>query len=179
LNSKKNNTQHSAKPPNGRLILGGAIFIIGFVVPVFTPLIMATSLPAGWKATIAGLMIFGIPETFMVVAIGILGKPGFAFLKEKIIGLFREVAPPDEVGIVRYRFGLVLFTIPLLIGWLLPYFNHLLPEFESYKQVINVGGDLMFISSFFVLGGDFWDKVRGLFVHRARITLDNQTPKNE
>ena len=42
-------------PPTGRLLLGGAIFIFGFVVPVFTPLIMTTSLSAGWKATIAGL----------------------------------------------------------------------------------------------------------------------------
>ncbi|UCF64860.1 MAG: hypothetical protein JSW33_03230, partial [bacterium] len=141
----------------------------GFMVPVFTPLILATSLPAGWKAPIAGFMIFGIPEIFMIMAVGILGKSGFAFLKEKIVGLFREMSPPNEVGIVRYRIGLFMFIIPLLIGWLLPYFNQLLPEYESYKQVINIGGDILFLSSFFVLGGDFWEKLGGLFIHHAKI----------
>jgi hypothetical protein len=179
MNKKDQNTQPAAKPPTGRLTLGGAIFISGFLSPLLTPLVFASALPGGWKAAISGLLVFGIPELFMIIAVAVLGKEGYSYLKAKLFGILKKVAPSDEVGIVRYRFGLVLFTIPLLIGWLLPYFNHLLPEFESYKQVINVGGDLMFISSFFILGGDFWDKLRGLFVHRARITLNNQTPKNE
>ena len=32
----------------------------------------------------------------------------------------------------------------------------------------HVGGDVVFFSSLFVLGGDFWDKLRALFVHGAR-----------
>lgn len=159
-------------PPTGRLITGGVIFIFGFIVPLFTPLLLKTGLSAGWKATIAGLMLFGIPETFMIMAVGILGKPGFAFLKEKLYGLFKKVSPPDQVSAGRYCFGLVLFIIPLLVGWLLPYFNHLLLGYQSYRQVINIAGDLMFVSSFFVLGGDFWDKLRGLFVHKAKIKME-------
>jgi hypothetical protein len=108
----------------------------------------------------------------MIMAVGILGKPGFAFLKQRLYRMFKKIAPPDQVGIVRYRIGLVLFTLPILIGWLLPYFNHLLPEYEFYKQNINVTGDLIFVSSFFVLGGDFWDKIRGLFVHRAKMVIE-------
>jgi hypothetical protein len=30
---------------------------------------------------------------------------------------------------------------------------------------------LLLISSLFVLGGDFWDKVRALFVHAARVEI--------
>jgi len=180
MNEKNQTIPKADRPPTGRLILGGAIFIFGFIVPVFTPLLMATDLPVGWKATIAGLMIFGIPETFMIMAVGVLGKSGYAFLKEKFYKLFRKIAPPDQVSVARYRFGLLLFIIPLLIGWLLPYFTQFLPEYESYRQIINVAGDLMFISSFFVLGGDFWDKLRGLFVHKAKITgMGNGTPDTE
>jgi hypothetical protein len=29
-------------------------------------------------------------------------------------------------------------------------------------------GDLMFVASFFVLGGDFWDKLRALFIQGAK-----------
>jgi hypothetical protein len=32
----------------------------------------------------------------------------------------------------------------------------------------NIVGDLIFIGSFFVLGGDFWDKLRSLFVRTAK-----------
>jgi hypothetical protein len=32
----------------------------------------------------------------------------------------------------------------------------------------------MFISSFFVLGGDFWDKVRALFSHEAKVQIPLQ-----
>jgi len=31
-----------------------------------------------------------------------------------------------------------------------------------------VSGDAIFVASFFVLGGEFWDKLRALFVHGAR-----------
>jgi hypothetical protein len=32
-------------------------------------------------------------------------------------------------------------------------------------------GDLLLISSLFVLGGDFWDKLRALFVHGAKVQI--------
>ena len=32
-----------------------------------------------------------------------------------------------------------------------------------------VGGDLLLLSSLFPLGGDFWDKIRSLFVHDAEV----------
>jgi hypothetical protein len=33
-------------------------------------------------------------------------------------------------------------------------------------------GDLMFVGSFFVLGGNFWDKVHALFVRKARVVVE-------
>jgi hypothetical protein len=31
-----------------------------------------------------------------------------------------------------------------------------------------IGGDILFLTSIFVLGGDFWDKVRSLFIYNAK-----------
>jgi len=45
----------------------------------------------------------------------------------------------------------------------------LIPGYEAHRFVVSVIGDLMFLASLFVLGGDFWDKVRALFVHHARV----------
>ena len=39
-------------------------------------------------------------------------------------------------------------------------------EIEELAQAM---GDLVFVASLFVLGGDFWDKVRALFVHDANV----------
>ena len=35
-------------------------------------------------------------------------------------------------------------------------------------------GDILLISSFFVLVGDFWDKIWGLFIHNAKIQVLHQ-----
>jgi hypothetical protein len=37
--------------------------------------------------------------------------------------------------------------------------------------VVVLGGDLMFVASFFVLAGEFWDKVRQNFLNGARAIL--------
>jgi hypothetical protein len=40
-----------------------------------------------------------------------------------------------------------------------------------------VASDLMFVSSLFVLGGEFWDKLRALFVHGAKARFpETETP---
>jgi len=72
------------------------------------------------------------------------------------------------VGRTRYRAGLVMFTAPILLGWFGPYLHHYLPGFDTHPMRWHVGGDVVFVASFFVLGGEFWDKLRGLFVHGAR-----------
>lgn len=61
-----------------------------------------------------------------------------------------------------------MFVSPLLAGWLHPYLAGRFPTFIGLGPVFHVVGDLVFISSFFVLGGDFWDKIRALFVYEAK-----------
>ena len=173
MTEKKQSKQLSSKPPTSRLIPGGAIFISGFLSPLLTPLVVTSSLPTGWKTAVSGLLVFGIPELFMVIAVAVLGKAGYNYLKSKLFAILKKAAPSDEVSRIRYRIGLFLFLLPIFVGWLLPYFTHLISRYEEYRMIINVGGDLMLISSFFVLGGDFWDKLRGLFVHKAKITMEN------
>ena len=159
-------------PPRGRLALGGSILVAGLLCPLLVPLVTASGLPAGWKATLSGLLLLGIPEVFMLVAVAVMGKAGYAYLKAKALGfLKRHVAPPDTVGRTRYRIGLVLFVLPVLYGWLGPYVRHVLPDSDAGVLWPHVGGDLVFVTSLFVLGGDFWDKVRALFVHGARATF--------
>lgn len=162
-------------PPRGRLALGGLILVVGLLCPLLVPLVTASGLPAGWKATLSGLLLLGIPEVFMLAAVAVMGKAGYAYLKAKALGILkRHFAPPDTVGRTRYRIGLAMFLLPVLYGWLGPYVRHVLPESDAGGLWPHVVGDLVFVASLFVLGGDFWDKVRALFVHGAKATLSRE-----
>jgi hypothetical protein len=103
----------------------------------------------------------------MVLAAAVLGKQGFALLKQKLFALLHKHTAPAAVSVGRYRFGLVMFCIPLLAGWLSPYLVRVLPalSLEQGSLMPLILLDLMFASSFLVLGADFWEKIRRLFVY--------------
>ena len=151
-----------------RFRVGVAIFVLGFAAPLAIPLVVASALPTPWKTALSGALALGVPEIMMVVAAAVMGRQGFARLKRLFGQALRKYGPPERVSRARYRIGLVMFTLPLLVAWLGPYLGHHLPGFDRHPMFWHVGGDLMFVISLFVLGGEFWDKLRALFVHGAR-----------
>ncbi len=163
---KKNQAENL--PPKGKLITAGIIFITGFLSPLLIPIVTSSDLSTGWKATLSGLLALGIPELFMIIAAAVAGKEGFRYIKSKIFKFIKKHGPPDMVSKKRYRIGLVLFIIPFLVGWLIPYFSHLLPYYEENRIMINIFGDIILIASLIVLGGDFWDKLKSLFIYGAK-----------
>ena len=161
-------------PTGWRLRVGLIILAFGFLSPLAIPLVTASELSSKWKTVISGLLAVGIPEVFSIVAIAIMGKSGFNFLKERFLGLIKKYGPPDRVSPARYRIGLVMFVLPLVFGWLAPYAPRLIPGYEAHRLAVNMAGDLMLFISLFVLGGDFWDKVRALFIHDARVAITTE-----
>ena len=169
---KENETTTTEQPPPGwRFRFGIIFFVSGLICPIFIPLVTATDLPGKWKAVISGLLALGIPELLWMAAVAVLGKAGFNYLKGRLFSLFKKVAPPDVVSRTRYRIGLVMFLLPILFGWLVPYAPHLVPGYGVHRFAVNLVGDLLLISSLFVLGGDFWDKIRSLFIHGAKAQI--------
>lgn len=166
----------TALPARGRLLAGGGILVFGWLCPLFVPLVVGSNLAAEWKTTLSGLLLLGIPELFTLAAVAVLGKQGFAYLKGILFGLLRRLAPPDTVGPVRYRIGLAMFLLPVLFAWISVYVPHLFPGFTTHPKTYAVTLDLMFFTSVFVLGGDFWDKLRSLFVYGARARFPEATP---
>ncbi len=156
-----------------RLILGTVVFISGFLSPLLIPLVISSEMPSGWKTALSGLLAFGIPELFMIIAAGIMGKAGFEYMKRIILILLRKYGPPDMVSKTRYRIGLIMFFIPIVIAVLLPYlFNEIAFLMENYL-IISIGSDVLLVVSLFILGGDFWDKLRGLFNRNAKIVISS------
>jgi hypothetical protein len=159
------------KPPRNRMIVGGFVFILGIICPVFIPLVVVSGLPVGLISIISGLLAIGIPELLMIIAAAILGKPGFNYLKHWFRVMFRRYGPPGQVSRIRYTFGLVLFIFPLAIGLLMPYLMKEVHFFDEHYLMFTISGNVMLLMSLFVLGGDFWDKLRGLFIREAKINL--------
>ena len=157
----------SGAPPRGRLIAGGSVFIVGQLAPLLIPLVARTELSTGLKTAISGILLLGIPELGILIGAVILGKAGYVYVKEQILRFLRRHVIPAEVGRARYRVGLVLFILPLLWGWAGPYMIDVFPSTEQHRFWFAVAGDTVLLFSLFVLGGDFWEKLRTLFVHRS------------
>ena len=173
--SPRASTTGSGEGPRGgwRFRVGVTIFVAGFAAPLAIPLVTSSDLSTAWKTAIAGALAVGVPEVMMVVAAAVMGKEGFARLKSQFGRLLKRYGPPEQVSRARYHTGLVMFAAPILLGWFGPYLHHFLPGFDTHPLWWYVGGDMVFISSFFVLGGEFWDKLRSLFVHGARAVFPN------
>ena len=158
----KADTGYVEAPSKNRLILGGTVFISGFLAPLFIPVVTGSNLSTEWKTILSGILALGVPEVFMLIAIAILGKQGFDYLKSH---LWKAIRPADKVSSTRYRIGLILFITPLLLGWLYPYLELWIPDLSAYQVKLAIAGDIVFASSLFVLGGGFWLKIKALFTH--------------
>jgi len=155
-------------PSKNRLIVGGAIFGLGQLAPLLVPVVAMSGLSTAWKSALSGFLLLGIPELAVLGAIAVLGKSGFNYLKSLLFKLLKRQAPPDKVSRTRYRIGLTIFLIPILFTFISPYAGHMIPYYRENPIVFGISGDVLILISLVILGGDFWDKLRSLFVHRAR-----------
>jgi hypothetical protein len=155
-----------------RLKLGGAIFVLSIVMPIIgVPIVTALSLSAKMTATISGALLAGA-EILGIIAIAVMGKSGYAYIKNRFLGFIKRFGPPGKVSRRRYNIGLFMFSIPILFGWVSPYMAGLIPGFMGDSiYYYAIGGDILFLASLFVLGGEFWDKIRSFFVHDAEVTF--------
>lgn len=156
-----------------RLKLGVALFALSIVLPVLgVPLVAIMGLSAG--AAVSGALLAGA-EVLGLVAVAVMGKSGYAYIKNRLFGFLKQHGPPAEVGRTRYTIGLVMFAVPIAFGWLAPYAAGLIPGYLGNEFTYAIIGDLLLLASLFVLGGDFWDKVRALFIHGAKAVLPKAT----
>ncbi|MCF6222759.1 MAG: hypothetical protein L3J34_03420 [Flavobacteriaceae bacterium] len=164
----------SSDTSKSKLVIGTIVLVVGFMSPLLIPLVVDSDLPISYKRVLSGLLAFGIPELFMIIAVAIMGKQGFEFLKNKALNYLKIFAPSDEVSLTRYRIGLVMFSLPIIIGITQPYLELYLPFFKQLPIWWTISSDILFVSSFFILGGDFWDKLSGLFKYNVKVIKEKE-----
>ncbi len=152
-----------------RLKVGVLMFVLSIVLPVAgIPLVASLGLEGTMVASVSGVLLVGA-EVLGLLAVAVMGKAGYQAIVARVLALLKRYGPPREVSPARYRVGLVLFGATLLVGWVEPYVSKLLPVLTRFDLAVAVTGDVLLIVSLFVLGGDFWAKVRALFVHSDKV----------
>jgi hypothetical protein len=154
-----------------RMWLALVLWVGGFFLPLVIPIVATLPLPVATKTALSGLLVFGLPQLLTVVAIAIVGKSGFHYLKERLFGAAKKLGPPAHVSRLRYRIGHVMLFLPLAVSLIEPYITLLVVPALLPHWIYGAVDDTLFLTSFFVLGGDFWDKVKALFIYEARAVL--------
>ena len=103
-----------------RLRLGVVVLSIGFLSPFLIPLVIASDWPASLKTVVSGLLSFGIPELLMFLAVIVMGKPGYEYIKEKASKYLKRFLPLDHESKNCYYLGLVLFSLTIVFEILQP-----------------------------------------------------------
>ena len=131
-------------------------------------MVTAFGLSTTMTASVSGGLLVGA-EVLGLLAVAVMGKSGFAFIKTRIFGFLKQYGPPKDVSRRRYTIGLVMFFVPVFFGWVSIYVPDFIPGFTSNPLAYAISGDLLLLMSLIVLGGNFWDKIRALFIYDAKI----------
>jgi hypothetical protein len=164
------------EPPNPgiRFIIGLILFLLSFFM-----------LPAGiflqqyisqhfWQVFV--LSIFWVSAPVMKLSsVAILGKPTYLWIKYKFWHLFVKVTKPHEVSRTRYTIGLIMFCLPIIPNYIMSFAPQVIAPAYHLRLIVNLCIDAVFISSVFVLGGDFWDKLRALFIYTAKVQFEEKS----
>ncbi|CAI8962123.1 Transporter suffix domain-containing protein [Pseudomonas sp. IT-P44] len=161
------NAPHTA---GWRFKLGIAIICLMLGSWLLVPIMAATDMPGSKIAALTGVLFIS-NKVLLIIVIAVMGKAGFQQLKSTVFGYVSKLAPATdtEVGPWRHWIGVVMFCLPLISAFLEPYVDSIWPGLRPNIWQLQALGDLMLIGSFFVLGGNFWEKVRALFIRTARV----------
>jgi sterol desaturase/sphingolipid hydroxylase (fatty acid hydroxylase superfamily) len=152
---------------NTRLYLGIALLTIGLIMPFGVVFVAKADLPTTLKAAITGILLFGF-EIMAVPAVAVMGKENFDRIMSRAKGWMGSLKPAGNIGKVRHCVGIAMFLLPIIPTYIMGYAPQWLPDNSPWRLWVSIASDAVFLASLFVLGGDFWDKLRSLFIREAR-----------
>jgi len=147
-----------------KFYLGMFFLCLAFILPLFGLLIPLFEFPTAISAILIGLFTLGGPELMMVLAVICLGKKILQIFKKKFCRFFKQKEVVRSRSKFRHYFGLFLLFgsgVPLYLS---AYFHDLFPDEGYMRHLVLVGADVVFILSFFILGEDFWENFKNLFI---------------
>jgi hypothetical protein len=161
-------TTNTAEPADlqkdWKFYCGLALLALSFLSPLLALLIPILALPPAASAMAAGFCLVGAPEICALIAIALLGKPTWNYLVTALKSKLKFPALSQKVSKTRYFAGLALNIGSIIPLYVAGYFPDLLPA-QNGRLYVLISGELAFVVSFFILGGQFWEKFKALFVY--------------
>ena len=147
--------------------LGTTLFVFSWLTFGFAFLAPFLPVSAAVAAVIAAAFIIAGEVTFWASA-ALMGKPFMQFLKAKLLEFLHSRRPAElrRVSKERHYVGLALFLCSFLSYYLamaVPFLDLPRAQMLGAIIVILIVGQATFFISLFVLGGEFWAKLKKLF----------------
>jgi len=152
----------------GRYYLGLIIFVLGFFSPLAISMVLNANLSDGVKTAISSILAIGGPEVLMILSGVIMGKDNLAALKQKIAGWLKPLAPPSYVSKARFVLGIILFSLCLLEGIIHVHWDGIINLYSDFALAYMIFWNVLFLLSLYVLGGDFFNRLIGLFIYKSQ-----------
>jgi hypothetical protein len=150
------------------LVAGISVLGLAMVLPLAALLVPLLDLPVAQSAFIAGALVAGAPEVLMLLAVALLGRQNF----DRIVGAAKKFLFTtffsSPVSRARYQAGLAVCLLSFIPLYVAGYVPSWMPAGNG-RIAILAAADLAFIFGFFIMGGEFWEKFRRLFVWEGKV----------
>lgn len=133
-----------------------ALLVLAILLPIAALLLPVFGLPSASSNLFVGLLIAGAPEMLCLVGVALLGR-----------GLSKHVAIPARTSRLRYYGGLAYCLLNGLPLALYAYVPQWMPG-GATKYIILAVADIGFVLSVLLMGGEFWEKFRRLFIWEGK-----------
>jgi len=161
-----------------RYKLGLLLFIVPIIIFILTPVVIPMlDLSAVQTASVIGVVLL-TGEIVWFASIPLLGKDGFNAIKQKMFGWLKLKDKP--VSKKRHLCGIILLLSSILTDVLLQIFilsiylflekgqemifGITLDTLTNIHTIIQILTTLGILASLFILGGQFWEKIKQAFI---------------
>jgi len=158
---------------NWKYYLGLTLFVYSFVPYAVSGLILFFNIPVSEIIGITSVFLASAELAFFISVV-LLGKTFVQILKAKVKKMFlphKKEHPAKPVSKRRHYIGitlLLLSALPYFIAELVLIFGYPKTDAEHWILfLVMLSGDAMFIISLFILGGDFWERLKNLFKYQG------------
>lgn len=149
-----------------KFYLGLSLFIYScatFGIAALVPFLFS---PAVAASLVTCVVISG--EVGFWASAALLGRPFVDALKSKLASVFmrRQAVAPRHISRPRHVFGLILFSLSFItyyVAMAIPFLAGSKSTELTAIVVVAITGELLFVSSLFVLGGEFWGRIKALY----------------
>ncbi|MGA7487540.1 MAG: transporter suffix domain-containing protein [Xanthobacteraceae bacterium] len=162
----------TSKPPelkrDWRFYTGVAAMILSVIMPLGAAVVPALGLSTAHSALVVGALLAGGPEVLCILAVALLGKQTFQYFAQMAKSAIRRAVLDEPASKWRYYVSLVIILVSWIPAYLYAYVPAVMPGGNARIYLL-AGMDLAFVVSVFLMGGEFWEKVRRIFVYEGKI----------